>query len=450
MKNFSRVFLAAVLWILWILIGVPFSAHAFPGGSNEAFVEGNIMAGDTGKPIGGAKIFILGMKLTKKKGWKPNQGCGMGFALSAGNGNYAVGVGHTNLCIKKKMPFNGTYLVEVSKRGYLTQKKRVAFSLGTNVIGNLNFTLMPSHSYIHAHVTVGANSLPYAMVIIMKNPFSGIMKTMNMPSGQYTTKLKPSKRFGPEFTVHYANFFRTDKYGNATIPVSPGDYMVEASKNGYTLTTRNVNPLMQAWGAQMAQNPFMSPAMRQKMTDSFDKPEKGVFVHVVNGGTAVANLTLMPGSAIKSAPYIGGSPKKTFIPVEYSLDGQARFSPNNVLFFTLEETPPHDDAYLLDIVRSRVLLGSGKVDPFKAHIKTFNYAVYGWPSPIWCIHQGGISPSHCIPDRSISSFTDPTGKPGRVYYYYIFESSAPSFRGGKLNIFRSGTPYSNAVQIVTH
>ena len=442
MKNF-------IFFLLFMVLCFPMMAHAFPGGFQPAFVEGNIKAGDTGKPIGGAKIFVIGAKVKKHK-IKANQGCGMGFALSAGNGNYAVGVGQNNLCVKKKHPINEKYYVEVSKRGYLSQKTLVDFQkFGRNVIGNLDFTLIPSHSNIIVHVFSGAGPVPYAMVTVMKNPFSLLMKTMNTPSGQYGTKFKPSKRFGPNMDVGFSTFFRADKNGQATIPVSPGDYYVLADKTGYTLTTQNTNPLMQAYGNFMMQSPFMTPAMRAKFSQEFNQPQPGVFVHVLSGGGAVANLTLAPGS-VKPSPYVGSTPQRAFIPVEYFLDGQARFSPNNVLFFTPAGMPSDHSAYNLGIVRSRVLLGAGKVDPFKARIKTFNFVLYGWPNPVGCIHKAGhISKSYCIQKLPIYSFTDPTGVPGRVYYYYIAEAPVFSVKGGGINLFESGTPYSNAVQIVT-
>ncbi len=102
------------------------------------------------------------------------------------------------------------------------------------------------------------------------------------------------------------------------------------------------------------------------------------------------------------------------------------------------------------MVRSRKLLGPGKFDPFKDHVKQFNFLLYGYPGGVGCQHRGNhISNYYCA--DLIHSFTDPTALPGVTYYYYIFES-APSYvaPGGKINGNEIGRQYSNAVQLVTH
>jgi hypothetical protein len=442
MKNF-------IFLLLFMVLCFPMMAHAspFPGGFSEAYVQGNITGGDKGEPIGGAKIWVIGA--SKKK---PNAGCGMGFALSAGSGNYAVGVGQNNLCVKKKHPINGKYFVEVSKRGYLPQKKLVDFQkLGTNVI-DLNFILVKSYSNILVQVTTDAGApIPYAMVTVTKNPFSLLMKTMNTPSGQYGTKFKPTHKIGPNFAVGLATVFRTDKNGRATIPVSPGDYNVLADKTGYTLTTKNPNPLMQGYANFMMQLPYTNPAVRAQFSQEFNQPQPGAFVHVVQGDDVTANLSLAKNlTANTPTLFVRSSPQVPFVPVEYFLDGHARSSPNNVLFFTPRSIMRQKHRSLWFIVRSRILLGLGKVDPFKAHFKSFDLLFYGTASPAGCIHKPGhISPKYCVND--IYSFTDPTGTPGRSYYYYIFEAPLPSLTGGeKINTFNiSGKPYSNAVKIIT-
>ncbi len=53
----------------------------------------------------------------------------------------------------------------------------------------------------------------------------------------------------------------------------------------------------------------------------------------------------------------------------------------------------------------------------------------------------------------VLSFTDPAAKPCVTYYYYVnYVIEGPLFQispGGKSNLMLLGTPYSNAVQIVT-
>lgn len=100
------------------LVPLALMAQTLPGGFRAAYVEGNVVGSDTGKPLAGAKIDVIGIDV-KDNQMKANDACGAGFALSSSNGNFAVGVGESNMCVSTKHPFNGKYYVLASKRGYL-------------------------------------------------------------------------------------------------------------------------------------------------------------------------------------------------------------------------------------------------------------------------------------------------------------------------------------------
>ncbi len=462
-----------VIFLLALVVS-PLKAQTIHG-LREGYVEGNV-ADNTGKPVGGAKIDVVGAKVSKK-GIKANDDCGFGFALSSANGNFAVGVGWNNMCVTKEHPINGNYFVTVSKRGFLPQQQVISLAPGPATKGGVNFTLQPSDATIQISVVSAAGPLPYADVVVMKNPFSRFVKLGVSSTGQYNGTGKVSMKKGHfQWMMSSMPIFQSDKNGRATIPVSPGDYEVISSKAGYTLTTQNPNPLMQWFYGNMAQQMQAMAAAEAKAGSPSGAalagrgaaagrkvvglPQPGVFLHVVANQTAVANLVMTPSVPAGSVPS-GGAPAgagaatvasaprnvspKSVVRPRFILSGAAVSSPNNVLFFTIVGGPP-SGSYMAGIVRSRIPLGTGKIDPFKAHLKTFNYAAYGWPEIV-----GKWQPSSSQPYIDIWSFTDPTGKPGTTYYYYITVGSMPSVSGGNLRgLMEIGQPYSNALVLVTH
>ncbi len=414
-------------------------AQSLDGSFQPAYVEGNIRAEDTGKPLVGAKIDVVGAKVSSK-GIKESSGCGAGFAMSAANGNFAVGVGRINLCTTDKHPFNGKYYVTVAKRGYLPQTQLVDFGAvrGANEIGALEFTLTPSHSSITGQVFgSGGKPLPYAYAFVVKNI--------------YAMALKPPKGHVP-FLMSEMPAVRADGYGKFTIPVSPGDYIVMASKPGYQLATKTVNPLAVQLYQRMTASPFAGAMMKSRLAQ-LEQPQLGVAVHVIDAGSVVVNLTMIAAALPLSSAHPVIVRQAAYNPTELRLIGSARSSPNNVLFFANDLGAYGSDRghrYSLSVERSRVLLGATKIDPFKSHIKTFNFALYGPPSRVGCRHKPGDNSIYGC-GNSVYSFTDETAVPGRLYYYYIVEGS-PNVVGpnGKIIVNQVRAPNSNAVQIITH
>ncbi len=419
--------------VLLLVVPSAISAQTLPGGFRAAYVEGIVLAGDTGKPLAGAKIDIVGAKETKK-GIKEQGGCGTGFALAANNGNFAVGVGQNNMCVSKKHPFNGKYFVTVSKRQYLPEVMQIDFGThNTNEIGGLIFRLLPAHASIQGQVFSSGKGLAYAHAWAMKDPYG---MALHPPKGH----IQP--------LVSELPMVRTDANGKFTIPVSPGNYIVMASKSGYQLMTKTNDPAMQQMFQRLALNPAMSGAMRANL-QKMNQPQLGVHVSVAVDQIASANLAMVKAPPSPHPPIVMKKP--AFAPFKVVLAGQARSSPNNVVFFTaLKFGDSLKGPSEISVVRSRTLLGPGKFNPFKSHVKQLNFFEYGYPGDVGCQHRGKhISNDYCA--DLIHSFTDPTGQRGITYYYYIFES-APVYvgSGGKINFNEKGQQYSNAVQLVTH
>jgi len=419
--------------LLLMLVPRALMAQTLPGGFRGAYVEGNVMDG-AGKPIVGAKVDVIGAKV-KKNSVKEDDGCGTGFAMSAANGDFAVGVGQNNLCVDKKHPINGKYYVSVSKRGYLPQQKVIDFGIQkTNAIGAVEFVLILAHASVQGQV-VGPDGkgLPYAYAWLMKDPFAMMI---HHPKGHVQV-------LSSELPM-----VRTDANGKFTIPVSPGNYVVMAAKSGYQLMTKTVNPSAQQMYEKLAANPYMTPQVRAKLQE-MDQPQLGVYVSVATDGVASADLGMVKASPSPAPPGMMKVPK--FAPYKVYLVGQPRSSPNNVLFFTAQALGGSEKGpAALDVVRSRTLLGSGKANPFAAHVKTFNFELYGFPGRVGCQHRPGhVSRYHC--EDEIFSFTDATAKSGVTYFYYIFEGPPVYVSpGGKIDLTQVGAPYSNAWQIVTH
>ncbi len=400
-----------------------------------AYVEGNVAGGDTGKPLVGAKIDVIGAKVSKT-GVRANSGCGAGFAMSAANGNFSVGVGQNNKCVDKKHPINGKYYVSVSKRGYLPQQKFIDFGTQrTNVIGSLTFRLDPAHASIQGQV-VGPDGkgLPYAYAWLMKDPFAMVMQPPKGHSLPLYSELP---------------MVRADGNGKFNIPVSPGNYVVLAGKAGYELVTKTVDSFAQQVYQRMAANPYLPPQTRAKL-GAMNQPQLGVHVSVATDGIASAHLAMVKASPTAVPPGTMKQPK--FRPFKIVLAGQARSSPNNVLFFVSQAPGGSENGSVaLGIVRTTTLLGTGKIDP--ARVTSLNFLQYGYPGEVGCRHR----PGHFNNDSwsffcedPVLSFTDPTAKPGTAYYYYIVEGAPYGIGpGGTSNLMQSGTPYSNGVQIVT-
>ncbi len=408
-------------------------AQSLGGSFQPAFVEGNIRAGDTGKPLVGAKIDVVGAKVSTK-GIKESGGCGAGFAMSAANGSFAVGVGRNNLCVTKKHPINGVYFVTVAKRGYLPQTTEVNFGKhgGSNEFGPLEITLTPAHATIVGQVFVGGKPLPYAYAFIVKNPYSAVLH----PKKGHVLPLASE-----------IPMVRTDGYGKFTIPISPGDYYVLASKSGYELMTKTVNPLAMQLYDKLTANSVGGAMMKSRLAP-LSQPQLGVAVHVPYGGYASANLSMAVAVGPKTPDQPTMVKQMPFRPIKFFLTGAARSSPNNVLFFTADGAYNADTGrYELSVVRSRVQLGAMNRNTFKSHLKTFNILLYGTPSRVGCRHKPGhIEDIYC--GNAILSFTDATATPGRLYYYYIEEGSPNEF--GPNGALQVGTPFSNGVQIITH
>lgn len=422
-----------MLIVLLVSTGVPLRAQTLPGHFTAAFIEGTITALDTGKPIVGAKIDVVGTKPPRKPGaaLKASNDCGAGFAMSALNGSFVVGVGRNNMCISKKQPLNGTYSISISKRGYLTQQKFISVNSGSQ-----QFVLIPAGASVQGQI-IGpdGNGLPYAKAFLMKNAFTAIV------SGR-----APKGHIQP--LVSEVPMVRADKNGNFTIPVSPGDYVVMAGKAGYTLTTKSVNPLEQQYAKMMMQH--LPPNMPAKIAQGFksmETPQLGEYVHVVTGGVATARLNMEKSIGKQPIHQITFKSVK-FTPFKMALTGSAKRSPNNVLFFTAKVLGQSHPGALYDIVRSRTPLASGQANAFKSHIKTFNFLLYGFPGKIGCRDRAGhLSFYYCV--DAINSFTDTTGKPGVSYYYYIFEYPTQISPQGALNLFQTGAPSSNALRLIT-
>ncbi len=224
---------------------------------------------------------------------------------------------------------------------------------------------------------------------------------------------------------------------------------VLAGKAGYQLTTKTVSPSAQQVYQRMAANPFLPPQARAKL-EAMNQPQLGVHVSVATDGVASANLAMVKASPTPSTPGVMKQPRYT--PFKVVLAGQARSSPNNVLFFTSQALGgSQHGSVALGIVRSATLLGAGKIDPMR--VASFNFLQYGYPGEVGCRHRPGHFNNdywYLYCEDPVLSFTDPTAKPGVAYYYYVVEG--PPFQigpGGKSNLMQLGTPYSNAVQIVT-
>jgi hypothetical protein len=421
------------LCLLLTLVPSALMAQTLPGGFRAAYVEGTVVAGDTGKPLIGAKVDIVGAKVSKK-GIKAENGCGAGFALTANNGNFAVGVGQNNMCVNKKHPLNGKYFVTVSKRQYLPQIMQIDFGThNTNVIGGLIFRLLPAHASIQGQVFSGGKGLAFAHAWAMKDPYG---MALHPPKGHVLA------------TISEIPMVRTDANGKFTIPVSPGNYIVMASKSGYQLMTKTSDPAMDQMYQRLASNPFMTPQQRASLAQ-MNQPQLGDHVSVAVDQIASADLAMVKASPPPNAP--GMMRKPTFAPYKVYLAGQARSSTNNVLFFTSQTLGGSLKGPVeLYVVRSRTLLGAGNIAAFKSHLKSFNFLLYGYPGGVGCQHRAGhISNYYCA--DAVLSFTDPTAQQGVAYYYSIFES-APLYigPGGTTNFNEIGSQYSNAVQLVTH
>ena len=418
------------------------TAQTLPGGFHAAYIEGNVVGSDTGKPLTGAKVDVIGAKI-KKNGMTAYAGCGAGFALSANNGNFAVGVGQSNMCVTNEHPFNGNYYVSVSKRGYLPSVQHVDFgTASTNAIGGLVFRLTPAHATIVGHVLSGGKGVPYAFAWVMPDVWAMVGHT---PKGHVKGSL-----------VSESPMIRTDQYGNFQISVSPGSYVVMAGKTGYQLVTKTVNPEQQHIFQKMQMMLNKLPAQYRHSGSSLQTlggPQPGAYVTVATGQTVAANLVLAKApSPVMSAHPDSAVKPSSFTPHEMTLVGQARLGPNNVLFFTWRHPQRgHEAAGAAIIVRSRSLLGGGKIDPLKDHVKVlYPGGLYGLATLSGCQqpHQSGGN-GGCVPGAEIYSFTDPSAKPGVSYYYYIFEMR--SFVGIRtLDLSNIGLPHSNALPLLAH
>lgn len=319
--------------------------------------------------------------------------------------------------------------------------QRIDFgSHNTNVVGGVIFRLTPAHAAITGHVLWGGKGVPYAYAWVTPDLFA---RMTHAPKGHMKGSL-----------LSEMPRVRTDAHGNFDIPVSPGNYVVMADKSGFQLMTKTVNPTEQQMFQRMKAILAKMPAQYRGKGNlqALGQPQPGDYVTVAAGQTVVANLVLTKGSP---PPLLHPSAMKIppFTPFETVLVGQARSSPNNVVFFT----PMHPDANsvaghaLISIVRSRVLLGAGKIDPVKDHVKTFNSPVYGFASKAGCQYRSGhVGKSYCTPGAFIDSFTDPTAKPGVTYYYYVFETRPYYVAGNAMDFTNVGLPYSNALSLLTH
>ncbi len=270
-----------VVFLVLMLFPSAIMAQSLPGGFRPAYVEGMVIAGDTGKPLAGAKIDVVGAKVTKKS-IKEQNGCGTGFAMAASNGNFSVGVGRNNLCVNKKHPLNGKYFVTVSKRQYLPQVMQIDFGTkNTSVIGGLIFRLLPAHASIQGQVFSAGKGLGYAHAWAMKDPYG---MALHPPKGHELVLMSEIP------------MVRTDANGKFTIPVSPGNYIVMASKSGYQLMTKTNDPAMQQMYQRLALNPYMSGPMRAKLQD-LNQPQLGVHV-----GVAVAQIARATLAMVKASP----------------------------------------------------------------------------------------------------------------------------------------------------
>ncbi len=421
--------------ILSALAAPALRAQGMPASFSPAYVEGNVVGGDTGQPLVGAKIDVIGVKVTKA-GNKAQNGCGAGFAMSAANGNFAVGVGQNNMCVNKKHPINGRYYVSVSKRGYLPQQQYIDFGMQkTDAIGGLIFRLDAAHASVQGQVLgPDGKGLPYAYAWVMKDPFG---MAMHAPKGH-------ALPLAGELPM-----VRTDANGKFRIPVSPGNYLVMAGKTGYQLMTKTVSPAAQQMYQRVAANPFLTPQMRAKLA-AMNQPQLGVHVSVATDQIANAELGMVAASATSVPPGMMKPP--TYVPYEMTLAGQARLSPDNVLFFVSQALGgSQHGAVELGIVRSTTPLAGGPIDP--AHVTSLNFLQYGYPGEVGCRHRPGQvndDYSYLRCDDPVLSFTDPTATPGTAYYYYVVEG--PPFAispGGTANLTPLGRPYSNPLPIVT-
>jgi hypothetical protein len=438
---------AKMIVFLFLLCTVNFFAVGDPiSGFSPGFVEGHVFS--EGKPLAGAKIDVLGVVVNKKTG-KPSAYtiCGEGFAFSTASGTYAAGVSRLNTCEKKKKP-NYKYEVEVSKRGYISQKTFISFK--ERQIIQKNFILVPSNISIQVHVVgPGGRNIPYAFVILTKNiVFTNAKQILS-------TRLTEVASEAP--------LFRTDQNGMAVIPVSPGDYKVTAQKLGYQLATQNHNPL-----ADAACKKFEQRALRFHITGSSSCSHQlypGAFIHASAAGTVYpAVLELVPQTAphfvlpkayqqylAKMAQKLKKEKTAAFIPDQFILIGFSRLSPNNVFFFQMQHLAQNSQGAVIGILRSNLLLSGEKIAPH-SHLKFFNPLLYGYPSAVsgW-LEKKGITPS----DRLIYSFTDPTAEPGRTYYYYVGELpytssyAVPGKEEMNLKIQQTAEPSSNPVEVVT-
>ncbi len=420
------------------------TAQTLPGGFHAAYVEGHVFGSDTGKPLTGAKIDVIGANVTKS-GLKAGGGCGEGFALSASNGNFAVGVGQSNLCVDNKHPINGNYYVSVSKRGYLPSIQHIDFGTrNTNVVGGLIFRLTPAHATIVGHVLSRGTGVPYAYVWVMPDVWAMIGQKQRK---QHLKGMLSSER----------PMVRTDAHGAFQIPVSPGSYVVMAGKAGYQLVTKTVNPALQHWTQSMQAMMAKLPPQYRGSSGSFaalQQPQLGASVTVATGETVVANLVLaklsspLPAFHQVAIKNITGA----FTPHEMLLVGQARLEPNNVMFYTLMHPGRNVSAGAeAIIVRSRVLLGGGKIDPLKDRLKVLSNGFYGLVMMVGCqtaVHYTRSS-GECTHESDIFSFTDSSAKPGVTYYYYIFEGQ-PYVGTGMIDYTKIGLPHSNALPLLTH
>lgn len=426
-----------LLFLSLLVVPSTAAAQQIPGGFRGAFVEGHVIG--TSGPLAGAKIDVVGAKVTKTSVKSGNE-YGTGFAMSAANGNFAVGVGASNLCVNKQLPINGKYFVFVSKRGYLPQQKLVDFG-GHDDIGGMQFMLETSNESIQGTIVDGnGKPLPYAFAWLTKNMFA-----------MFSSGGAPKGHVAP--LVSELPMVRSDQNGKFTIAVSPGDYVVMAEKAGYQLATKNVNPLAQQYAAQMAGVAQMGGAKVQKELGALTQPQPGVFVHMGQsaGFVNVGSLALVKDRATPAPSILRATMTRKANRYLVTLAGQARPGPGNVLFFTSRYFGKSlSNAETLDIVRANTPLSTGKIDPIKSGVKTFNFAVYGYPGAVGCQHRPGQPVSQYSCADKVYSFTDATVTPGKLYYYYVFEGPAVRIApGGKINLFQLGAPYSNALPLVT-
>lgn len=241
---------------------------------------------------------------------------------------------------------------------------------------------------------------------------------------------------------------RTDQEGKFAISVSPGSYVVMAGKSGYQLLTKTVNPEQQHifQNMQVMLNKLPAQYRESGSLQTLGKPQPGAYL---TGQTAVANLMLAKApSPLRGAHPGGPAATPSFTPHGMALVGPARLSPNNVLFFTWRHPQSgHEAAGAAIIVRSRFLLGGGKVDPLKARQSPLPRRALGSRRSAGVSSRTSRAATGAARRewRSIRLPT-PSAKPGVNYYYSIFETR--SFTGVEpLDFTNIGLPHSNVLKL---